>query len=69
MYSREKEFCIVFFLLLSFVVDMRKGTYRQKCHDLDCKDFQGKERTLPKRVTPWLMMLDEEWGDDDQSQS
>lgn len=40
---------------------MRKGTYRQKCHDPDCKSFQGIERALPKNVTPWLMMLDEEW--------
>jgi hypothetical protein len=40
---------------------MRKGTYRQKCHDTDCKTFQGIERLLPKHVTPWLMMLDEEW--------
>jgi hypothetical protein len=48
--------------LFSFVVDMRKGTYRQKCHDTDCKTFQGIERLLPKTVTPWLMMLEEEWG-------
>ncbi|CAF3681348.1 unnamed protein product [Adineta steineri] len=44
-----------------FVVDMRKGTYRQKCHDTDCKTFQGIERKLPLNVTPWLIMLDEEW--------
>ncbi|CAF0952812.1 unnamed protein product [Rotaria sp. Silwood1] len=44
-----------------FVVDMRKGTYRQKCHDPDCKTFQGIEQSLPKHVTPWLMILDEEW--------
>ena len=40
---------------------MRKGTYRQKCHDSDCKTFQGIERGLPKNVTPWLLMLDEDW--------
>jgi hypothetical protein len=49
------------FRLYSFVVDMRKGTYRQKCHDTDCKAFQGIERLLPKNVAPWLMMLDEEF--------
>ncbi len=51
--------------LFSFVVDMRKGTYRQKCHDTDCKTFQGIERLLPKNVTPWLMMLEEEWENHD----
>ncbi|CAF4086043.1 unnamed protein product, partial [Rotaria sordida] len=44
-----------------FIVDMRKGTYRQKCHDPDCKTFQGIEQSLPKHVTPWLMILDDEW--------
>ncbi|CAM4775561.1 unnamed protein product [Rotaria magnacalcarata] len=44
-----------------FVVDMRKGTYRQKCHDTDCKTFQGVEQTLPQHVTPWLMLLDDDW--------
>lgn len=48
-------------MVFSFVVDMRKGTYRQKCHDSDCKTFQGIERGLPKNVTPWLLMLDEDW--------
>ena len=46
---------------LSFAVDMRRGTYRQKCHDFDCKTFQGTERALPSNVTPWLMILDEAW--------
>jgi hypothetical protein len=44
---------------------MRKGTYRQKCHDIDCKTFQGIERALPKNVTPWLTILDEEWENHD----
>ena len=47
--------------LFSFVVDMRKGTYRQKCHDPDCKTYQSKEHLLPANVTPWLAMLDDEW--------
>lgn len=50
-----------FLCKFSFVVDMRKGTYRQKCHDPDCKTFQGVQQVLPKHVTPWLIMLDDEW--------
>jgi hypothetical protein len=52
-------------VVFSFVVDMRKGTYRQKCHDPDCKSFQGIEQTLPTNVTPWLMVVNQEW--DNQS--
>ncbi|CAF3799974.1 unnamed protein product [Rotaria sordida] len=48
-----------------FVVDMRKGTYRQKCHDPDCKAFQGIEQTLPINATPWLTVVNQEW--DNQS--
>ncbi|CAF4589524.1 unnamed protein product [Rotaria sp. Silwood1] len=44
-----------------FVVDMRKGTYRQKCHDPDCKTFQGIEQTLPINATPWLTVVNQEW--------
>lgn len=44
---------------------MRKGTYRQKCHDPDCKNFQGTERILPKNVTPWLTIFEQDWQDDD----
>jgi hypothetical protein len=40
---------------------MRKGTYRQKCHDSDCKSFQGVEQFLPPNVTPWLMVVNQEW--------
>jgi hypothetical protein len=40
---------------------MRRGTYRQKCHDSDCKLFQGIDRSLPINVTPWLMIFDHEW--------
>ena len=54
-----------FFISSSFVVDMRRGTYRQKCHDSDCRTFQGIERTLPKNVTPWLMILDDQWDDEE----
>ena len=40
---------------------MRKGTYRQKCHDVDCRSFEGVERALPPNVTPWLMVVNQEW--------
>ncbi len=40
---------------------MRKGTYRQKCHDSDCKSFQGTEQILPTNVTPWLTVVNQEW--------
>lgn len=46
----------------SFVVDMRKGTYRQKCHDDDCRTFPGNEKPLPPNVTPWLMVVNQEWS-------
>ena len=45
-----------------FLVDMRQGTYRQKCHDDDCKNFQGEPRSLPSNVTPWLMLFNDEWS-------
>jgi len=48
-------------LFFSFVVDMRKGTYRQKCHDSDCRSFQGVEQILPTNVTPWLMVVNQDW--------
>lgn len=40
---------------------MRKGTYRQKCLDSDCRSFQGVEQILPASVTPWLMVVNQEW--------
>ena len=40
---------------------MRQGTYRQKCHDSDCKSFDGIDRPLPTDVTPWLTMIYQEW--------
>lgn len=45
-----------------FVVDMRRGTYRQKCHDVDCRNFQGEEKILPSNVTPWLFIFDDDWN-------
>ena len=47
--------------MFSFVVDMRKGIYRQKCHDSDCQSFQGVEQALPPNVTPWLTVVNQEW--------
>ncbi|CAM4870747.1 unnamed protein product [Rotaria socialis] len=44
-----------------FVVDMRKGTYRQKCHDSDCQNFQGIEKPLPANTTPWLTVVNQDW--------
>ncbi|CAF3887233.1 unnamed protein product [Rotaria magnacalcarata] len=44
-----------------FVVDMRKGTYRQKCHDSDCQNFQGVEKPLPANTTPWLTVVNQDW--------
>ncbi|CAF0928535.1 unnamed protein product [Adineta ricciae] len=44
-----------------FVVDMRKGTYRQKCHDADCASFEGIEKALPTNVTPWLTVVNQDW--------
>ncbi len=61
IFSKISSFNYQIIFFFSFVVDMRKGTYRQKCHDTDCKTFQGIERILPKNITPWLMILDEEW--------
>ena len=40
---------------------MRKGTYRQKCHDSDCRSFQGVERVLLPNVTPWLIVANQAW--------
>lgn len=40
---------------------MRKGTYRQKCHDADCKSFQGAEQQLPANTTPWLTVVNQDW--------
>ena len=61
IFSKNSSFLKSKLSFYSFVVDMRKGTYRQKCHDTDCKTFQGMERSLPKHVTPWLTILDEDW--------
>ena len=40
---------------------MRKGTYRQKCHDADCTSFEGIEKALPTNVTPWLTVVNQDW--------
>jgi hypothetical protein len=45
---------------------MRQGTYRQKCHDIDCRLFEGVERTLPSSVTPWLTIFNDNWDDHHQ---
>ena len=37
-----------------FIVDMRHGTFYQKCHDPDCIDFKSEEKMLPEDVNTAL---------------
>ena len=37
-----------------FIVDMKHGTFYQKCHDPDCIDFKSEEKMLPEDVNPAL---------------
>lgn len=48
---------------------MRRGTYRQKCYDPDCKDFEGVEQVLPNSATPWLTIINEEWDESEKNPS
>ena len=52
-----------------FIVNMRHGTFYQKCYDPECLDFKSEEKDLPEDVNPVLNSSDFLIEDFDDSSS